>query len=132
MKGIMKDQRPATEKEKTLAKMALVAASFAYGVDDDEIMEAPRGNERTYTARHTVYWLLRKSGMTYYRIGAMMGKDHAAALNGVKQINIILELNLKSGFAECIRDSAKYYKEFYIPHKAKEEARMRKEMANVI
>ena len=128
----MKDRRPVTEKERTLAKMAVVAASFAYGVDDHDIMKAPRGHERIYTARHTVYWLLRKSGMTYYRIGAVMDKDHGSALNGVKQINIILELNLKTGFAECIRDAVKYYKEFYVPHKAKEKARMMKEMADVV
>ena len=70
--------------------------------------------------------------MTYYRIGAVMNKDHGSALNGVKQINIILELNLKSGFAECVRDTVKYYKEFYTPHKAKEKARMRREMADAI
>ena len=128
----MKDIRPATEKEKTLAKMAVVAASFAFGVEDYEIMKAPRGNERVYAARHTAYWLLRESGLTYCRIGAVMSKDHASAINGVKKVNIILELNLKTGFANCVREAAKHYREFYKRHKSKEKARMRREVADVI
>ena len=132
MKVYIKDKRPQTGKETTLTKMAVVAASFAFGVEDSDILKVPRGDERITMARQTVYWLLRKSGMTYYRISAAMGKDHGAAIHGVKNIENTLELNARRGFAKCVKEAEKYYNEFYKPHRKKEKDRMRKELADAV
>ena len=132
MKGDMKDTKPPSEKELTLTKMAVVAASFAFGVDDHDIMKVPRGHERITKARQTVYWLLRKTGMTYPRIGAAMGKDHVSAIHGFKNIENILELGIKDGYSTCINNAFAHFKEFYGPHREKEKERMKKRMEDVL
>ncbi len=131
-KGNMKDTKPPSENELTLTRMAVVAASFAFGVEDYEIMKVPRGHERITKARQTVYWLLRKTGMTYPRIGATMGKDHVSAIHGVKNIENILDLGIKDGYSVCIGNAFTHFKEFYAPHREKEKERMIERMENVI
>lgn len=55
------------------------------------------GRDRRYpvaVARQLVYWyLFRVCGMSYSDIGRALGKTHATAMYGVRQIDNILELN---------------------------------------
>ena len=65
-------------------------------------------------ARQTAYWILRKSGMPYTMIAETMGKKcHASPIYGYKSIEIILELDMKNGYAPCVRKAFKHYKDFY-------------------
>ena len=131
----MKDKRPPSkrnlsEHELTLTRMAVVSATYAFGVEAHEIMKVPRGHERLARARQTVYWLLRKTGMTYPRIGALMGKDHVSAMHGVKKIESIMELNMKVADSACVRRAFNHFKEFYNKYDKKQRARSVKEMEN--
>jgi len=128
----MKDTKPPSEKELTLTRMAVVASSFAFGVDDHEIMKVPRGHERLTKARQTVYWLLRRTGMTYPRIGAAMGKDHVSAIHGVKNVENILELGVKDGYSTCINNACAHFREFYGPHRKREKELMKERMEDVL
>tara|TARA_R110002020_G_scaffold111306_3_gene256924 strand:+ start:2393 stop:2782 length:390 start_codon:yes stop_codon:yes gene_type:complete len=127
----MKQKRKITERERTLAKMAVVASSFAYGVEDHLIMKVPRGQERIAMARQTAYWLLRKSGMKYESIAMLMGKkDHATPVYGCRHIESILELDVNDGYAPCIRKAFKHYKSFYRRYEEINMDRRVKELEN--
>lgn len=120
------------EAELTLTRMAVVASSMAFGVETEDILEKRRGNEKIAMARMTCYWLLRKMEMmSYVRIGAAIGgKDHGSAINGFRRIETEIGLNLKRGYAPCIRDAIDYYKDFRRELKRKELARKRKEFSS--
>jgi len=120
------------EAELTLTRMAVVASAMAFGVETEDILEKRRGNEKIAMARMTCYWLLRKMEMmSYVRIGgAIGGKDHGSAINGFRRIETEIGLNLKRGYAPCIRDAIDYYKDFRRELKRKELARKRKEFSN--
>tara|TARA_R110000824_G_scaffold159805_1_gene334292 strand:+ start:426 stop:878 length:453 start_codon:yes stop_codon:yes gene_type:complete len=120
------------EAELTLTRMAVVASAMAFGVEAEDILEKRRGNEKIAMARMTCYWLLRKMEMmSYVRIGAAIGgKDHGSAINGFRRIESEIGLNLKRGYASCIRDAIDYYKDFRRELKRKELARKRKEFSS--
>ncbi len=62
----MKRKRKITEEDRTYTKMAVVAASFAYGVNDYDILGDTKAG-RVGIARQTAYWILRKSGVRTLR-----------------------------------------------------------------
>ena len=132
MKGSMKNKRKRklSQDELTYAKMAVVAASFAYGVEDHEIL-GNRKPERVAIARQTAYWILRKSGMSFTDISEVMGKKcHASPIYGYKHIESILELDVKGGYAVCIRKAFKHYKDFYKKYNKVKMERKIKELEN--
>tara|TARA_R100000655_G_scaffold75623_2_gene114504 strand:+ start:1258 stop:1644 length:387 start_codon:yes stop_codon:yes gene_type:complete len=109
----MKRKRKITEEDRTYTKMAVVAASFAYGVNDYDILGDTKAG-RVGVARQTAYWILRKSGMPYTMIAETMGKKcHGSPIHGYKNIENILELDMKNGYAPCVRKALKHYKDFY-------------------
>jgi len=133
----MKEKKKSTkpnESEMTLARMAVVASSLAFGVEAEDIISRRRDAERIVIARQTAYWLLKVGGfMSCVKIAAALGgRTHGTALHGYKKIENELELNLPRGYAQCIRDSEKYFNEFMGEHLRKEVARKRKEFENVI
>jgi len=124
-----------TTKEETLVKMAVVASSLAFGVEDYEILSSSnkRGNEKVSTARMCTYWLLKKTGeLTYQQIGMAMGRDHAAILKGFRRIRNILDVNLEWGHSESIARSFQYFKEFYQKHRENEKKRKIEELENAL
>ena len=133
----MKEKKKSTkpnEAEMTLARMAVVASSLAFGVEAEDIISRRRDAERIVIARQTAYWLLKVGGfMSCVKIAAALGgRTHGTALHGYKKVQNELELNLPRGYAQCIRDSEKYFNEFMGEHLRKEVARKRKEFENVI
>ena len=133
MKEKKKPAKP-NESEMTLARMAVVASSLAFGVEAEDIISRRRDAERIVMARQTAYWLLKAGGfMSCVKIAAALGgRTHGTALHGYKRIENELELNLPRGYAPCIRDAEKYLNEFMGVHLRKEVARKRKEFENVI
>ena len=133
MKEKKKPAKP-NESEMTLARMAVVASSLAFGVEAEDIISRRRDAERIVMARQTAYWLLKAGGfMSCVKIAAALGgRTHGTALHGYKRIENELELNLPRGYAPCIRDAEKYFNEFMGVHLRKEVARKRKEFENVI
>ena len=133
----MKEKKKSTkpnESEMTLARMAVVASSLAFGVEAEDIISRRRDAERIVIARQTAYWLLKVGGfMSCVKIAAALGgRTHGTALHGYKKIENELELNLPRGYAQCIRDSEKYFNEFMGEHLRKEVVRKKKEFENVI
>jgi len=133
----MKEKKKSTkpnESEMTLARMAVVASSLAFGVEAEDIISRRRDAERIVIARQTAYWLLKVGGfMSCVKIAAALGgRTHGTALHGYKKIQNELELNLPRGYAQCIRDSEKYFNEFMGEHLRKEVVRKKKEFENVI
>lgn len=123
---------PPNESEMTVARMAVVASSMAFGVEAEDIVAKRRGNEKVYMARMSCYWMLRKHEMLpYMRIGAALGKDHGSCMNGCRRIENELDLNLRDGYVPCIRDAEKYYKEFRSAHVRREVERKREEFLKV-
>ena len=122
------------ESEMTLARMAVVASSIAFGVEAEDITARRRAAERVVMARQTSYWLLKSgSFMSYPKIAAAFGgRTHGTALHGYKKIENELELNLPKGYSQCIRDAEKYFSEFRGMHRQREVARKRKEFENVV
>jgi len=133
MKEKKKPAKP-NESEMTLARMAVVASSLAFGVEAEDIISRRRDAERIVMARQTAYWLLKAGGfMSCVKIAAALGgRTHGTALHGYKKIENELELNLPRGYAQCIRDSEKYFNEFMGEHLRKEVVRKKKEFENVI
>jgi hypothetical protein len=94
-------------------------------------MRVPRGEERVAVARQTAYWLLRKSGMKYETIASVMGKkDHATPIHGYNHIENILQINLDSGYAGCVRNAVKHYRSFYKRYEELNRERKVKELEN--
>ena len=133
MKEKKKPAKP-NESEMTLARMAVVASSIAFGVEAEDITARRRGAERVVMARQTVYWLLKSGGfMSCIKIAAALdGRTHGAALHGYKKIENELELNLTRGYSQCIREAEEYFSEFRGGHRRKEGARKRREFENVV
>ena len=133
MKEKSKSLKPS-ESDMTLARMATVASSIAFGIEADEIIRPHRGAERITMARQTTYWLLRVKGiMSYKKIGEVLGgRDHGTTLHGYKKIKNELELNLPQGYSQCIRDAYGYFNEFRGMHRQREVARKRKEFENAV
>ena len=121
----MKRKRKITEEDRTYTKMAVVAASFAYGVNDYDILGDTKAG-RVGIARQTTYWILRKSGMPYTMIAETMGKKcHGSPIYGYKSIENILELDMKNGYAPCVRKAFKHYKDF---HRKYTEVKMKRKI----
>jgi|TARA_R110000824_G_scaffold16951_1_gene69499 chromosomal replication initiation ATPase DnaA len=133
MKEKSKSLKPS-ESDMTLARMAVVASSIAFGIEADEIIRPHRGAERITMARQTTYWLLRVGGvMSYKKIGEVLGgRDHGTTLHGYRKVENELELNLPRGYAQCILDAEKYFNEFSAHHRSKELARKSKEFENAV
>ena len=133
MKEKSKSLKPS-ESDMTLARMATVASSIAFGIEADEIIRPHRGAERITMARQTTYWLLRVKGMmSYKKIGEVLGgRDHGTTLHGYRKVENELELNLPRGYAQCILDAEKYFNEFSAHHRSKELARKSKEFENAV
>jgi chromosomal replication initiation ATPase DnaA len=134
---IMKEKKKLVkpnESEMTLARMAVVASSIAFGIEADEIIRPHRGAERITMARQTTYWLLRVGGvMSYKKIGEVLGgRDHGTTLHGYRKVENELELNLPRGYSQCIRDAEKYFNEFRGMHRQREVVRKRREFENVV
>ena len=122
------------ESEMTMARMAVVASSIAFGVEAEDITARQRAAERVVMARQTSYWLLKSgSFMSYPRIAAALGgRTHGTALHGYRKIENELELNLPQGYSQCIRDAYGYFNEFRGMHRQREVARKRKEFENAV
>jgi len=133
MKEKSKSLKPS-ESDMTLARMAVVASSIAFGIEADEIIRPHRGAERITMARQTTYWLLRVGGvMSYKKIGEVLGgRDHGTTLHGYRKVENELELNLPRGYAQCILDAEKYFNEFNTHHRSKELSRKSKEFENAV
>ena len=126
-----KNQPPLTNKERAMRQMSIVASCFGVGVQDSDVLSYRR-TERIVLARQTIYWLLRKSDFTYPRISLAVNRDHAATIKGFKQIEGILELDLEGGYCDCIKNSFKYYKDFYREHLRKENERAKERIKDVV
>ena len=122
------------ESEMTLARMAAVASSIAFGVEAEAITDRRRDAERVVMARQPGYWLLKSGGfMSYTKAAAAFGRIAAGtARHGYEKIENELELNLPRGYSQCIREAEEYFSEFRGEHRRKEVARKRKEFENVI
>jgi len=120
------------ESEMTLARMAVVASSLAFGIEEEDVTARRRDAERVVMARQTAYWLLRGFMSSTNIAAALGGRTHGTALHGYKRIENELELNLPRGYSQCIRDSEKYFNEFRSMHRQREVTRKRKEFENVI
>ena len=135
MKGEKKTMAtPISEADLTLARMAVVASSIAFGIEAEDVTARRRDDERVVMARQTAYWLLKAGAfMSYPKIGAVMGnRTPGTALHGCRKIENELELDLPRGYAECIRDAEKYFSEFKGEHRRKEVIRKRKEFENAV
>lgn len=61
--------------------LAYVAHKHGCSIAD---LKGPRGKQALANARHEAMWMLRKLGMSYPRIGAILGgRDHSTIVHGV-------------------------------------------------
>lgn len=89
--------------DKSPAEMARVvteAAAEVFDVTPREIL-GRRRKEPIVTARQVSYYLLRKCGLKYERIGEVFERDHAAVIHGCKRIGDLSEVDKKMKIAVC-------------------------------
>tara|TARA_R110000824_G_scaffold48078_1_gene135970 strand:- start:9427 stop:9840 length:414 start_codon:yes stop_codon:yes gene_type:complete len=77
-------------------KMAVQATSRAFGVDSEDILGKSRVHPLVF-ARMTAYWLLSIcKGYSHSKTGRMFNRDHGAIMNGIKKVELELELDTAS------------------------------------
>jgi chromosomal replication initiation ATPase DnaA len=58
----------------------------AFNVHPDSVLGHSR-NANVAAARQLLYWLLRQDGLSYPKIGALVGRHHTTVIHGVRAVN---------------------------------------------
>jgi chromosomal replication initiation ATPase DnaA len=64
----------------------LAYVSAAFNVTPDAVLGHSR-NANVAAARQLLYWLLRQDGLSYPKIGAIVGRHHTTVIHGVRAVN---------------------------------------------
>ena len=118
-------------------KMAVQAASRAFGVDSEDILGKSRVQPLVF-ARMTSYWLLSVGkGYSYSKTGRMFDRDHAAIMNGIKRVELELELgeeskNINGNWAGTAKQAYEFFLRFHKVYIESDVYRVQKETNYVI
>ena len=85
------DTEIAQEEERlglldTSVDLAIGRACALYGVEPGDVLGTSR-KQQTVRARQAAAWLLRRAGLSYPRIGAVLNVDHTTALHSCRKID---------------------------------------------
>jgi len=132
LKGIMKNNIRLSKEELDYTKMVVTAVSVAFGVSDKDVLGLCRA-ERISCARHTAYWLLRNTGMSFPRIAKALKRNcHGSSMNGYKAVEDMLSLNAERGYAPLVREASKHYTGFLEKFNKARTERKIKELENAL
>lgn len=71
--------------------LAVRAVAEMFDVRSCDILAPTRGNRWCSEARQLVMWHLRSQGMSYPRIGRVLGRDHSTVMTGVCRVDERIE-----------------------------------------
>lgn len=132
MKGDMKNNIRLSKEELDYTKMVVTAVSLAFGVSDKDVLGLCRA-ERIAVARHTAYWLLRNTGMSFPRVAKALKRNcHGSSMNGYKAVEDMLSLNAEGGYAPFVREASKHYTGFLERFNKARTERKIKELENAL
>ena len=134
MKGDMKNKNhiKLSEEELNYTKMVGTAVSLAFGVSDKDVLGLCRA-ERIAVARHTAYWVLRNTGMSFPRVAKALKRNcHGSSMNGYKAVEDMLSLNAEGGYASSVREASNHYTGFLERFNKARTERKIKELENAL
>lgn len=128
----MKNNIRLSKEELDYTKMVVTAVSLAFGVSDKDLLGSYRA-ERVSVARHTAYWLLRNTGMSFPRVAKALKRNcHGSSMHGYKAVEDLLSLNAEGGYAPLVRKASKHYTDFLERFNKARTERKIKELENAL
>ena len=131
------ESRCISRVDEDYLKMAVQATARAFGVDSEDITGKSRVQPLVF-ARMTAYWLLSEGkGYSYSKTGRMFGRDHGAVMNGIKRVEMELELNEESknpngSWADTAKESYESFLRFHKVYIESDVYRAQKESSYAI